>query len=282
MGQKVRGVQSGRTRRFKSVSRSLSPGAEIAQGVCQDFAFPSHVHEGLTLGAVTSGQEYFQIRNEHIPAGPGAVYVVPPDTMHGGHSYQRGSWNYVSLYITPDAVARLFEDDAGLLDRNWAPIVQDTSVAREFRRSLGEMVYHPERLSADIALMEIVSMLCEASIYASTPLAAVLQIKDRQLNKVRDFIDAHFQADISLEELANVAGWSRQHLIAMFKKHFGGTPYAYLVARRLAAARKRMLAGEPLALVATECGFCDQSHLNRHFVRVFGQSPAAYARSIAA
>lgn len=277
-----RAVQRGRNQRFRSVTRSLAPGAEIAQGACRDFAFPAHVHEGLTLGSVVSGREYFQIRDQHIPAGRGAVYIVPPDTMHGGYSYQRGGWRYISLYITPDAIARLFDDDACSFDLRWMPTVQDTTVARALAQSLQEMAHHPARLCVDVALVKTVSIVCSANVYASTAATLVSEPKDRRLRNVRDFIDAHFQSDISLEQLATVAGWSRQHLIATFKKHFGGTPYAYLVARRLTAARKRILAGDPLAIVAVECGFCDQSHLNRHFVRVFGQSPAAYARSLTA
>lgn len=277
-----RAVQKDCNQRFRSVTRSLSPGAEIAQGACRDFAFPAHVHEGLTLGVVVSGQEYLQIRDQVIPAGRGAVYIVPPDIMHSGYSYRRGRWRYISLYITPDAIARLFGESAGSFDFRWEPVVQDATIALQLAQSLQDMAQHPERLCVDIALMKSVSLIGGTNVHASSLVGSAAQVKDRRLLDVRDFIDAHFQTDISLEQLATVAGWSRQHLIAAFKKNFGGTPYAYLVARRLTAARKRILAGDPLALIAVECGFCDQSHLNRHFVRVFGQSPAAYARSLAA
>ena len=45
---------------------------------------------------------------------------------------------------------------------------------------------------------------------------------------------------------------------------------------RLAEARNLLKAGEPPAMVASACGFADQSHLGRWFRRAYGLSPATY------
>ena len=47
--------------------------------------------------------------------------------------------------------------------------------------------------------------------------------------------------------------------------------------RRLQRARAMIGAGEPLADIAAATGFCDQSHLNRHFKKAFGMSPGRWA-----
>ncbi len=64
-----------------------------------------------------------------------------------------------------------------------------------------------------------------------------------------------------------------------FSRAFGLPPHRYVIGRRVDAARRRLLAGEPPAAVATAVGFCDQAHLTRHFRRVLGTSPARYPRS---
>ncbi|WP_375201926.1 helix-turn-helix domain-containing protein [Hyphococcus sp.] len=264
---------------FKSDVRSLGQGIEIARGVCGDFSFPLHVHEGLTLGVVVSGCEEVQLRSERIRVGGGAVYLIPPDTMHGGRSYEGSAWSYCSLYVTLSALSRLL----GLQD--WAhvrfdePIKQGTVMARNAAKCLMALSKPTcERLCRDTVLLETLGGLCDETREEAP---AAMQGCDERISRVRDYIDAYHAQDISLEQLACVADLSAPHLISIFKKQVGSTPYAYLIARRLSAAHTRLIKGEKLSSIAGDCGFYDQSHLNRHFIRVFGLSPAAYARNIA-
>jgi len=53
-------------------------------------------------------------------------------------------------------------------------------------------------------------------------------------------------------------------------------PHVYLNAVRVAEAQKRIRLGMPLASVALECGFADQSHLTRRFKGSVGVTPAAW------
>ncbi|MFB7464272.1 helix-turn-helix domain-containing protein [Streptomyces sp. NPDC056224] len=69
------------------------------------------------------------------------------------------------------------------------------------------------------------------------------------------------------------------HLIRSFTAAYGLPPHAYLTGRRVALARRLLLAGAPPAAAATAAGFYDQAHLTRHFGRHVGTSPARYARS---
>jgi AraC-like DNA-binding protein len=52
-----------------------------------------------------------------------------------------------------------------------------------------------------------------------------------------------------------------------------------VTARRIEVARKRLLDGEPIALVAATVGFYDQAHFSRQFKRHVGTSPGRYALS---
>jgi AraC-like DNA-binding protein len=51
------------------------------------------------------------------------------------------------------------------------------------------------------------------------------------------------------------------------------------MARRIDTARKRLLDGEPIALVAADVGFFDQAHFTRQFKRHVGIPPGRYAVS---
>ena len=83
--------------------------------------------------------------------------------------------------------------------------------------------------------------------------------------------------------LAAEVGCSRRHLSARFRDQVGQPPKA--VARLLRFQRVlRLLDAEPRrwADIAVECGYCDQSHLNRDFRDLAGTTPGAYVAARAA
>ncbi len=101
------------------------------------------------------------------------------------------------------------------------------------------------------------------------------------VRRVVDFMEAHLADDLSLEQLAEVAGLSQFHFARQFKVTLGVAPYAFLRERRLDRARDLLVRGEgTIAEIASRTGFCDQSHLSAHFKRRFGASPRAFVRGL--
>jgi AraC-like DNA-binding protein len=81
--------------------------------------------------------------------------------------------------------------------------------------------------------------------------------------------------------LAALAGVSRFQLLRAFRRETGITPHAYLIQRRVSAARRLLAAGEIPAQAAAAAGFSDQSHMTRAFVRYLGVTPARYRAALA-
>lgn len=94
--------------------------------------------------------------------------------------------------------------------------------------------------------------------------------------RVQDWIEAHLADNFGLAELATVAGLSVFRLAHLFKQGTGVSPIAWRNQRRIAAARRLLLAGQPIADIALQLGFADQSHLTRQFQRIVGVSPQRY------
>lgn len=100
------------------------------------------------------------------------------------------------------------------------------------------------------------------------------------LRRVTDFIGDHWQDQLTLQALADLAQVSRFHFARMFKVSTGITVMQFVERMRLDRARGLIAEGRhPLAQVALMTGFVDQSHFARRFRRAFGQSPGEFARS---
>jgi AraC-like DNA-binding protein len=99
--------------------------------------------------------------------------------------------------------------------------------------------------------------------------------------RARDYLRAQALKNVTLDELAGVAGLSKFYLLRSFSRAYGLTPHAYQMELRLARARRLLAEGRPLSHVTYDAGFADQSHLTRRFAAFYGLTPARYARQLA-
>jgi AraC family transcriptional regulator len=101
----------------------------------------------------------------------------------------------------------------------------------------------------------------------------------RQLRRVKEFVDAQISNDITISDLAAVAGLSQFHFIRAFKDSTGLSPYQYVLSERI--GRATGLLSKPdlsIADVALAVGFSDASQLNRVFQKFVGLTPTAFRR----
>ena len=91
--------------------------------------------------------------------------------------------------------------------------------------------------------------------------------------RVRTILDQHSCHGFRLEELAQLANLHPVSLVRLFRQEYGLPPHAYLIERRIEAAQSLLASGKSPCEVALSVGFCDQSHLHRHFKRRTGLTP---------
>lgn len=107
-----------------------------------------------------------------------------------------------------------------------------------------------------------------------------LGLTARQLRHALEYIEANLGGDISLSDVAGASGTSVSSLTRGFKATLGISPHRWVLNRRIALAQRLIYErAKPLSEVAASCGFADQSHLTRVFVRNVGSSPAAWRRN---
>jgi len=118
-------------------------------------------------------------------------------------------------------------------------------------------------------------LLCHSSV-SREPRRLNGRLSERRLRQVLSYIEDNLSQDLSLRDIAGVAGLSVSHFKSIFRESVGLPVHQYLIRRRVERA-KTLLAEDklPISQIAFETGFAHQSHLARHMRRVLGVSPKA-------
>jgi AraC family transcriptional regulator len=134
--------------------------------------------------------------------------------------------------------------------------------------------------AASLALAaRLVQKYCDSEAGAPTESSAH-SLDHIRLRRVLEYIDANFRNDITLENLAEVAGYSAFHFARKFTLAMGVPPHRYISRMRLENAMAELAAGKlSLAEIALNAHFSSQASFTRAFHRASGMTPKEYRRS---
>jgi AraC-like DNA-binding protein len=261
------------------LKQDADTGIEVIRAHFEGHAYDPHWHDSYLIGFTEQGVQQFHCRRALFSSVPGQTFFLEPGDIHDGHAPTPGGFTYSTLYLEPAwlqrAMPALFEqapadclpgvprtqpDDPGLL-----PCIANALQAL----SDGE-----PRMVRDAALDALLERISR-SLHWRQRLPGNPQIP-RVALRARDYLHAHFQQNIGLDELARACGVDRFRLCRAFKAAFGIAPHGYLIQLRLVRARRLLAIGTAPAEVASDLGFADQSHLGRWFRRANGLTPGAY------
>lgn len=218
-------------------------------------------------------------------ATSGALWLCPPGVREDSISISRDLPGILHIYLPPsrfeDLGGRLASQRVDARSIRYASAVDDQALAGLGMALSAELTRETAggRLLADCVSLALTARLAsvhsQAGIFADAGGAGRLDA--RRLQRVLDFIEAHIEEPLGVEDLATVACLSPFHFARAFKAATGAPPHRFLAARRLARAKAMLTAHEtPIAEIAYRCGFSSASNFGRAFKRATGRSPAAY------
>lgn len=130
-----------------------------------------------------------------------------------------------------------------------------------------------QRMKARAEFLELVSEWASAA-------AAPEYDSQVRMQQTKTFIDEHYREPLKLEQLAGMAGLSRNYYVDQFKKRYGKSVVEYMTDLRIRRA-KRLMANSELKLreVAQQVGYNDEFYFSRRFKQETGVTPSAYIKS---
>ena len=249
------------------------PDVELVSVAYRDRSFPEHSHDEYVIGAITAGAEQLIVAGKTWLAEAGSVLRLHPGEVHANACHGPDELRYAVLYVPRATLLGYFGAARDL--RFASPVVRN---ARLYRAVCQTHAILASPTAGKLAQESAMGAL--AHIIGARPAREPAAATSAAIERVRRYIDDHPFDNFGLYDLSRLSGLSAFHLVRTFKKAVGLSPVAYRNQRRIFAARRRLVDGEPTAQIALELGFADQSHFTRHFQRLIGASPRRYARGI--
>ncbi len=253
---------------------------EFLQAKFVRHRYARHVHEFYVFGIIESGLQTFSYRRDKHRTAPGGVIILNPDEPHTGEPAAQGGFIWKAIYPSPELMRDAASQITGRsqpLPFFSDPVVYDPELATQLLRLHQALLAPESSLPSETHLLAFLTTLitryADARISAAEP-----QPNRAAIRRVRDYLEAHYADDLSLNQLARVAALSPYHLSRLFCDQFGIPPHAYLESIRIRHARRLLASGVPIVEVALETGFADQSHFTQRFKRMVGVPPGQYVK----
>ena len=227
-----------------------------------------HKHESAHLIFVLEGQYVSSASNHENSVPAGSLIFVPAGTTHRDH-FQTTASRTLTISISATQLAqvteyvRLPESQSSYHDAQVTFITNRLAIeCRCWRPS--------SSLTAEGLCLELLAAIADRD--------QTHQIKPpRWLTVARELIHDRCMESLTISEIARAVDVHPIHLTRTFRKFFNCTPGDYLRSCRLQIAMSLLRSSRsPVAQIASQAGFSDQSHLSKVFKRKLGVTPSIF------
>lgn len=256
--------------------RDLNLEAYNLSGIVQKF--PNHFHEYYVIGFVEGGRRHLWCKGREYDVTAGDLILFNPRDNHFCAPVGGEVLDYRAVNIRPEVMQQAVRELTG---KEYVPHFTDNVVYQsEITRSVGDLyaaiLSRAPKLKKEEALFFLLDQVLQEH---SAPFDEVdVSQPNEQIQRLCDYMEAHFAENITLDELLSMASFGKSYLLRSFTKQVGVSPYRYLQTVRLDRAKKFLEQGVAPIDAACMAGFADQSHFTNFFKEFIGLTPKQYQR----
>ena len=252
------------------------PGGELA-----DVMFKQHVIV-VTVGHAITCEFKKEGRFQHVFKARGAISFFPSyQPFFLRLKVEKGTFaNVLFLALDPAFVSRTavgLESDSDHIELvqqhgGTDPTLHHIAMALQAGVETGDAVdrMYGEALSTALT----VHLLRKYGAAVPWPKKRHGGLPREKLVRAIEYIQDQLDTDLTVSGIAQAVYMSPYHFTRLFKESTGQSPHQYVVEARVRKAKELLTTGKfTISEAAYHVGFVDQSHLTRHFRRVFGLPP---------
>jgi AraC-like DNA-binding protein len=251
---------------------------ELVHGISKCYSLPRHFHEELELGIRQGDGWQFNYRGAIHSVPSNTLVVTQPGEAHQADSKSDQDCTFRGLRVGVDLLRQVAIEVAGRdteLPFFPMPLVCDRNFNTQIVRVHQALSQSISQLEQQTLILDLLAQLILR--YAENPPCFANLGEERQpVDRVRTYLEEHYDQEISLEQLARVANLSSFHLNRSFSRTFGMPPHAYQIQVRILQAKRLLRKQRSIEQVALATGFASQSHFGSHFKRLVCVTPRQY------
>jgi AraC family transcriptional regulator len=283
-------VRDGRAEPFLATHPTLSSTLVQWRGITlENYSVPAtlisrHEHPQPFLHLVLRGNVEYQIRTKgrdlRFTSHPGTLFVLPRGTVD--EINWRGPTQRIAVAIQPRLLTNALDETAhadeveltehwNLVDKHLAALLLEMTSDLEDGSPAGRL--YGESLASSLA----VYLLNRYAVRQITPIAYKGGLPGYRLKRVLDFIADKLEEDITLSQLAAIAGMSPHYFSQLFKQSTGRAPHHYVLLKRIERAKEQLRNPKSSVMdAALGAGFQNPSHFARVFRQLVGTTPSRF------
>ncbi len=247
-------------------------GISAVYGKFKNAGMVPHFHESYSIGIFTKGLYRYKSGTKETTIKAGETRVVSPYELH--ETFE-GEWEYLHFDIEPNILLNFVQDieqNENLIKPNLLSIHKQKPILH-IGLNLYNSLKNREVLEIEQTFNSFATILLQNS--NSLNLISNLSLDSVKLGRALEYIFSFWDnPNLSVEAIAKELGFSTYYFTRSFHKEFSITPHKYIQSLRVERAKYKIIkTDEPLAQIAIECGFSDQSHMNRVFKKISGFTP---------
>jgi len=287
-------VRDGRIEPFLHAHPTLSSAAVRWSGLAiEDHSTPAcviprHTHIEHFLHVILRGAVKYEVmtrgRTAQFTAAPGTTFILPRGTID--EVVWRGPTERIAVAIHPRLLVNALDETADKSDleltEHWHLMDQHImAVLLALRADLTEGSPAGRLYGESLANALAVYLLNRYTTRRYVPVAYRGGLPRYRLKRVLDYIGENLANDLSLSQLAGVAGMSPHYFAELFRKSTGHTPHQYVLSQRIELAKQGLHdPGRNIIDAGMDAGFSNPSHFARVFRKLVGVSPSRFQSEI--
>ena len=248
------------------------------------WRYETHDHSAVEILLTLEGMVTYTIEDKIYQVRKGEILIVPPDTLHS-LTMGEGSSRYLFLFES-DAIMTMRDIKSMAMYFHKPFHLRDGSDAHVRIREL--LLRVREAYEKREMMWNTMCYSCILRVYATLGQRYLSGIKPRTgdnmrnmdsevINAVMTYINNHYREELSLEDVAKFAGFSRYYFSRSFKRQTGYSFKDYLCQKRLQVAMDLLIrTNRSMRDVAIESGFGSVATFNRVFREKKGCTPTQY------
>ncbi|RYE50524.1 MAG: AraC family transcriptional regulator [Sphingobacteriales bacterium] len=274
--------------------RELTP---LMQGDCftvftrvtKDFDIPLHNHEDMELNLILNGSGAKRIVGDHTAeVGELDMVLIGSGLSHGclNHKCKRKEVKEVTLHFHKDLLDDKFltRNPLSAIKNMFEQAKEGVSFSKETIEQLMPRLLNLGNHTGFASVLEFLSILHELSIASGSQTLSNATVDNeaqnyisKRIEKVYDYMNAHFNVQVTLTEVAKLAGMPDASFSRFIKQRTGQTFIDSLNEIRLAHVTRMLIDTTlPIADIAYKCGFNNLANFNRTFKSKKGCTPKEF------